>query len=259
MSLNPPTQYTTDANLRARQRLWEQSEDTFDFFGWVLGLADIEPGDRVLDVGCGNGQYLVRLRDRDVDAVGCDLSVGMLRAARPHPALVNGDVQRLPFPDDTFDVVLAPHMLYHVPDRQAAARELRRVLRAGGRCVAVTNGAAHMRSLRALVEAAAQKATPGWTMYNPSTHVFSLDNGAEQLAAGFESVRCVKPEHVAPVSIRDASIVADYVASVADHYGRTVDRPWSEIVDEVRAAVKQKIAADGQFTVAGESGAFVCS
>jgi cyclopropane fatty-acyl-phospholipid synthase-like methyltransferase len=67
----------------------------FDIAGWVLDLAGVMPGMRVLDAGCGNGMYLRALRERQVNAVGCDLSPGMLRQAE-HPALVNADVTAFP-------------------------------------------------------------------------------------------------------------------------------------------------------------------
>ena len=260
MSLNPPTQYAGDGNLRARQRLWDHQDPWFDIVGWVLGLAglDGEFDGRVLDVGCGNGMYLRELRRRGTAAVGCDLSIGMLRASADHPGLVNADVTCLPFGDDSFDVVLAPHMLYHVEDRATAAHELRRVLAADGVCVVVTNGAEHMRALRSLVEAAVRRATPDWEMRNPSTHAFSLDNGAAQLGVAFADVECIRPVDVAPVRLTDAGIAADYVASVADHYQAQTDRPWSEVVDDVRAEVQRTIDTDGEFVVQGSSGAFVC-
>lgn len=261
MSLNPPTQYATDVNLRARQRLWEAQRPPFDIVAWALDLAGLDsPGDhRVLDVGCGNGAYLRAMRDRGVDAIGCDLSPGMLAAAAPHPQLVNADVTALPFPASTFDVVLAPHMLYHVADRQKAARQMRRVLSPGGRCVVLTNGKEHMRALRELVEAAVRVATPGWEMRNPSTHAFSLENGHEQLGAVFQSVECVRPSGVSPVALDDPSIAADYVASVADHYQPETSRPWREVVEDVGAAVQREIKAKGAFIIRGETGAFICS
>jgi len=83
---------------------------------------------RVLDVGCGNGAYLTRRCNRGIDVVGCDLSNGMLAAAAtsaPGVKLVNADVPCLPFETSTFDIVLAPHMLYHMSDLRAAASELR--------------------------------------------------------------------------------------------------------------------------------------
>ena len=225
--------------------------------GWVLELADVEPGLRVLDVGCGNGAYLRTLLARGIDAVGCDLSLGMLRSAGA-PRLVNADVTALPWCDDAFDVVLAPHMLYHVPDRVTAARELRRVLATGGSCIVVTNGARHIRALRDLVEAAAGHGTPGWEMLSPSTHAFSLENGAEQLAGAFASVRCLRVDGAAPVILRDASIAADYVASVGDVYGPEIDRPWCDVVENVRAAVQETIDEHGSFVIEGDTGAFVC-
>lgn len=260
MALNPPTQYASDANLRARQRLWEYQRPPFDLVAWVLDVADVSgaSGHYVLDVGCGNGMYLRELSRRRVDAVGCDLSPGMLTSARPYPRLVNSDVTKLPFPADTFDVVLAPHMLYHVSDRDAAAVELRRVLKSTGCCVVVTNGERHMRSLRALVEAAVRKATPTWEMRNPSTQTFSLENGETQLRSAFESVASVRPDDVAPVRITDAAIAADYVASIADQYQDQTSRPWFEVVDEVRAGVQQEIDERGVFVVVSDTGAFVC-
>ncbi len=158
MELNPPGQYADDRNLRARQRLWGCQVPFFDIAAWVLELAGVAPGMRVLEAGCGNGFYLRALRERRVTAVGCDLSPGMLRTSG-HPALVNADVTTLPVRDGAFDVVLAAHLLDLVPGRNAAIRELRRALAPGGACVAVTNGARHLRSLRELIQRAVQAST----------------------------------------------------------------------------------------------------
>lgn len=259
MSLNPSTQYADDSNLRARQRLWEHQQPAFDIVGWVLGEAGLGTATdrRVLDVGCGNGSYLRELQRRNIAAVGCDLSPGMLAAAGSHLQLVNADVAALPFASGMFDVVLAPHMLYHVADRTRAAMEMRRVLRNGGRCVVVTNGPDHMGALRRLVEAAVRVATPGWEMRNPSTHAFSLHNGHDQLRTAFDRVECVRPEDVAAVELTDAAVAADYVSSVADLYEHETARPWSDVVDDVRTAVQREIDTNGVFVVHGETGAFI--
>src|SRR6185312_9117350 len=83
--LNPPGAYADDGKFRARQRLWQHQTPYFDVVDWVMGLAALEPGQRVLDAGCGNGSYLRALRERPVRAAGLDLSPGMLRAAgHPH-------------------------------------------------------------------------------------------------------------------------------------------------------------------------------
>src|SRR3984957_115227 len=144
-------------------------------------------------------------------------------AAAGCPVLLNADVAALPVRDGGVDVVLAVHMLYHVPDRVAAAGELRRVLAPGGVCVAVTNGARHARSLRALVEQAVRTATPGWRM-RPATRTVTAENAAAQLAVAFDRVTCVRPASEPPVVIRDAALAADYVASLASHYQDEVAR-----------------------------------
>jgi SAM-dependent methyltransferase len=124
--------------------------------------------------------------------------MGMLRAAA-HPALLNADLTALPLRDGAVDVALAVHMLYHVPDREAAIRELRRVVAVGGTCVAVTNGSRHTRSLRDLIERAVRRETPGWRM-RPVTHTFTADNAAAQLSAVFESVTRIRPARTSPAA-----------------------------------------------------------
>jgi SAM-dependent methyltransferase len=257
MNLNPPEQYADDRNFRARQRLWRHQSPFFDLVGWVLDLARLSPGMLVLDAGCGNGAYLRGLRDRRARAVGCDLSAGMLRAA-DHPALVNADITALPARDGAFDVVLAVHMLYHVPDRVTAIGELRRVLAAGGTCIAVTNGAQHMRSLRTLIERAVRAQTPGWQMHSTSTHSFAAENAPAQLGAAFESVTCIRPPSAPRVFIRDAAVAADYVASLASYGQEQAARPWADVVQDVRRQVQAVIDDQGVFTISGDLAAFVC-
>lgn len=132
MSLDPRSQYTTESNPRARQRLWKQQRPKFDVVGWVLDLAGLESArhQRVLDVGCGNGMYLRELTGTPHGGRGLRSLTGHAGRTATHPQLVNADVTRLPFATSVFDVVLAPHMLYHVADRELAAFAMRRVLKA---------------------------------------------------------------------------------------------------------------------------------
>jgi SAM-dependent methyltransferase len=120
VTLNRAGQYSDDRNLRTRQRLWSYQSPFFDIVGWVLGLAELVSGMRVLDAGCGNGLYLRGLRERRVRAAGCYRSLGMLRTAS-HPALLNGDVTALPVRDGAIDVVTAAHMLDLVTGRPLSA------------------------------------------------------------------------------------------------------------------------------------------
>ena len=246
-------QYATDVNLAARQRLWaiSPSEPELRFHDWFLALADIRPGNAVAEIGCGNGVYLAR-----IDAIGMDLSPGMLASARERARgpLVCGDAQQIPFADGAFDVVLAPHMLYHVPDREAAARELRRITRRGGRCVAATNGDDNHAEMVRLVE---DVVGSGWRWQRSAMSSFSLENGGEQLRAGFEHVERVDtPSRV--VHVTDADAFADYLASVADLYQPQITVPWADVVAECRRRCAAVIERDGAFRITAHTGAFVC-
>lgn len=257
MVVPAPSQYADDSNLRARQHLWLRQEPDFDLPGWVVDVAGVQPGTRVLDLGCGSGSYLPRLVVAGAWPVGVDVSLGMLVLAGDAP-LVNADATGLPFCPGVFEVVLAAHMLYHVADLSVTVAEIRRVLTPGGTCVAVTNGEGHIASLRRLVEDAVSESTPGWEMRDPATVAFSLDDGAARLEERFESVRCVRPPVKTKVAIDDAEVVAGYVASVGDHYQPQVGCPWGEVVEECRRAAQKVIDRDGVFVTAGDVGVFVC-
>lgn len=106
-----------------------------------------QPGELVLDAGCGTGMTTRRLSQKGVRVVGLDLSLQSLRYQRevaPEPAvpLVRGDVTVLPFPDETFDRVLCANTLQQLPDgehRQRCIAELARVARPGARIVVTTH------------------------------------------------------------------------------------------------------------------------
>jgi 2-polyprenyl-6-hydroxyphenyl methylase / 3-demethylubiquinone-9 3-methyltransferase len=103
-----------------------------DFYLDALGAA---PG-RVLDAGCGGGLVARGLAEAGARVVGVDrLPACLLVARRAVPARFQpavGQLERLPFADDIFDVVVAADVLEHVPDLPAAVAELARVLRPGG-------------------------------------------------------------------------------------------------------------------------------
>jgi demethylmenaquinone methyltransferase / 2-methoxy-6-polyprenyl-1,4-benzoquinol methylase len=98
--------------------------------------AVVRPGDRVLDACCGTGDLAIAARLRGADVVGLDFSEAMLGRARGKRAdveWVRGDVLALPFDDGSFDAATVGFGVRNVDDLGAGLRELRRVLRPGGR------------------------------------------------------------------------------------------------------------------------------
>ena len=79
----PPTQYATEDNLAARQRLWAISryEPAFSLYPWVLGVAGLRGGEAVLEVGCGEGRVTRDLIARGHHVVAVDITEALLRTA----------------------------------------------------------------------------------------------------------------------------------------------------------------------------------
>jgi ubiquinone/menaquinone biosynthesis C-methylase UbiE len=112
-------------------------------------LAQVKPGNRVLDVGCGTGGLAIAAQKwagPDGQAVGIDPSPEMIQRAcrnaeraRSAAKFETGVAERLPFPDGSFDVVLNRLMLHHLPGdlKPRALAEMRRVLKPGGVCLVV--------------------------------------------------------------------------------------------------------------------------
>jgi SAM-dependent methyltransferase len=113
----------------------------------VLRQAGPAPGQRILDVGCGFGGTIAQLNEdgAELDLVGLNIDARQIaravatvrpRAARGNRiAFVVGDACALPFPDGSFDTLLAVECIFHFPTRVAFFEEARRVLRPGGRLV----------------------------------------------------------------------------------------------------------------------------
>ena len=113
-----------------------------------LDRLDVRPGHRVLDAGCGEGRHCFGALSRGADVVGLDLDRDAMRlpsrALRKRAAergalgaMLGANAFRLPFPDACFDRVICAEVMEHVHEPRAAARELARVTRPGGR-IAVT-------------------------------------------------------------------------------------------------------------------------
>ncbi|HEV2121478.1 MAG TPA: methyltransferase domain-containing protein [Chloroflexota bacterium] len=157
-------QYSDAEKLRIRvqthQQYTERPNDAF--FAWVVSHLAPRAGMTVLDLGCGPGTYhplLTRAVGPDGHLLALDRSPGMVQEARqritdparqPHGtgqvvSFLQADAEQLPLQDTACDRVLAAHMLYHVPDQRQALREMRRVLRPGGRLVLTTMAAAESR------------------------------------------------------------------------------------------------------------------
>jgi SAM-dependent methyltransferase len=194
-------QYATESNLEARRSLYANAEGPDPRELALEAVAECGPG-RVLEVGGGPGELAARIAEE----VGCevvmvDISPRMVELARGRgvEALV-GDVASLPFDAGSFDCAVAAWMLFHVPDVDRGLAELVRVLRPGGRLVAVTNAESHLHELRSIAGRAA------WD------RVFTRENGAEILGRHFDRVE--RRDADGWITIEDHETVRGWVASL---------------------------------------------
>jgi SAM-dependent methyltransferase len=189
--------YATDEMLAIRQRTHElYSVPKINFAEWVLDRISWQGDEQVLDIGAGSGTYfdLVTARIPGGRLVAGDLSLGMLRKAAQRTdacPVINSDVQALPFPDRSFDVVLANHMLYHVPNIDGGLAEIRRVLKPSGAVIAATNSQYNLPEFEQLFRRTYHLlgvVGPETEPMKQTAHHFQLEDGTAKLARHFFAV-----------------------------------------------------------------------
>ena len=201
-------QYATEEHLETRTSVWHPTLDGREPSCEALtAVVQGEPR-RVLEVGCGTGAFAARiatsLPDAELMAVDQSSRFVELTTRRGVEAQV-ADVEELPYDDASFDAVAALWMLYHVGDLHRGLAEIRRVLRPGGRLVAVTNGDEHMADLR--------REAGGEAVLTQ----FSSENGEEALLHHFEDVTR---------DLRTRAFFGDHAAAVAYLHSSQEDVAW---------------------------------
>lgn len=109
-------------------------------FTWdIENLAQyVIPGEKILDLGCGNGRLIEILKDKDIDYIGFDSSEKLIKIAKsnyPKEKFFAGDALNLPFPNNYFDKIFSIRVLPHIPSQKLQLQfmeETKRVLKPGG-------------------------------------------------------------------------------------------------------------------------------
>jgi len=250
-------QYKSSANLDARVTLHQRfSTNPQGWFPWVFDTLEKLPAQaRLLELGCGPGYLWSTCPERIPPGWSLtlsDFSEGMLLAAWRN-LVVTGrafkyeqiDAQSIPYPDESFDIVIANHMLYHVPDRPKAIGEIRRVLKPGGQLVATTVGQNHLKEMT------------GWFNqikadmdFSTATNPFTLENGFEQLSPFFDHVETRR--YSDNLHVTEIPALMDYLRSSV----RAGGMPESEL-QELQRELKHELTLTGKIVVTKDSGLFL--
>jgi SAM-dependent methyltransferase len=138
----------------ARPDDWARSEEQqTPTYEEALRHVRLEPGHRVLDVGCGAGVFLRLVTDRGAHAYGLDASEALVEAARsrvPEADLRVGEMEALPYEDDGFDLVTGFNSFFFATDLVAALGEARRVAKPGAPVVIQVWGPHERNDLEAM-------------------------------------------------------------------------------------------------------------
>jgi ubiquinone/menaquinone biosynthesis C-methylase UbiE len=257
--------YKDASRLDARRQLHAKySTNTHGFLAWVFVHLDLPPTSQVLEVGCGAGYLWLANRHRipgGWDITLADFSAGMLATAHRELStcghafrFVVHDAQALPFADGCFDVIIANHMLYHVPNRPAAYAEFRRVLQPSGRLYAATNSKDNMHELDALVQRFRHARSPERGTARPMNDSrlpqgFNLEHGAAELSQWFASVTLHR--------YADALVVPEAEPLVA--YVRSTGRLTEDELARFQRHVKAVIEQSGPIRISKDVGMFEAS
>jgi len=210
----------------------------------------------ILELGCGSAALWK-------DAAGripagwtitlSDLSDGMLDSAWRNLVVAGRgfkferiDAQSIPYADGTFDAVIANHMLYHVPDRKQALKEMRRVLKGDGILFASTVGERHMSEMWDWLERA------GNVKRKIVTSAFTLENGTEQLQEFFPRVELSR--YLDNLRVTDVPAMMAYIHSMA-----SVAEFQPDMFQTIERELAEMLARRGEIFVEKATGLFKAS
>jgi len=249
------SQYRTADNLNARINLHKKfSTNPIDWHDWVYSQFDLKSGIKVLEIGCGPAtlwQINADLIPSEIQIYLTDFSYGMAKTASSIKLpenrfrFMNCEAGALPFQTGYFDIVIANHMLYHVPDLHLTLNEIYRVLKPSGKLFAATNGKYHMHEIHQLVIEIA----PNLNDKYPITQNFSLENGAELIQQHFSMVDClIYPDSLL---ITEEKPLTDYIQSF---WGTLLTK---NDIEACASKIKNVINQSGVFAVQKCTGLFV--
>ena len=246
-------QYKDSSNLNTRISIHSKYSVNKQGFGnWIISNYNLKNGARVLELGCGTGDMWknhLNIIDNVSQLILTDFSDGMIKTTKETLGENDKlsykvvDIQNIPFEDESFDIVIANMMLYHVPDLAKGLSEVKRVLADDGVFYCATFGEnGIIQYLSSLLK--------DYGVEDNVNKNFTLQNGAQKLGTYFASV--AKLDYEDALEVTDIDDIIDYIYSLSS---------MTELSSAARQDIKQileKHMVNGVLHVPKEYGMFVC-
>ncbi|WP_160686987.1 methyltransferase domain-containing protein [Clostridium sp. C2-6-12] len=252
-------QYKNSANLSARISLHDLfSTNKYGWHKWFYDQLDLCEDMTVLELGCGNGSLWIRNVDRipkNCKITLTDISEGMLEDARQNLGDYSKklnfnrvDAQNIPYEDNSFDVVIADHIFYHISDKQKALSEIKRVLKPKGYLYLATIGKNHLIELRELLKEFKSNIVIAQSDFAED---FGLENGATQISNYFDTIELLRYEDSLIVS--EIEPIINYLYSTT---GNSKEILVGENLKNFESFVESKMKATGDIFITKDTGVF---
>ncbi|APM38403.1 MerR family transcriptional regulator [Clostridium kluyveri] len=253
-------QYENASNLRARIKIHELfSTNKQGWMKWFFNHLNLPDKVSILELGCGDGRLWQKNLDRipeGWDITLTDFSPGMLEDTKKNLTLNLKrfrfnivDVQHIPYKDNSFDVVIANHMLYHVTNIDKALSEIYRTLKPKGYFYASTVGKNHMKEMREIVKSANLQniTTDSWNL----TESFQLENGLDKISTWFKNVTLTRYNDNLKLTIIEP--LMDYIFSMPGNTKNVFDE---NKIHNLKDFLKSEINKNGYIYITKDTGFF---
>lgn len=260
-------QYKTAENLEKRINIHAYySTSKQDWVSWVYERLNLKPGQKVLEMGCGNGQLWSKNAYRlpeGLRIVLTDRSEGMLEQTRKNLISFEEqfkernisvtyqlmDANEPQLMAESFDLIIANHMLYHVEKRENCLQEIANALKPAGTFFCSTVGEGHMREMHEIVsEFDPQVEMP----FEKITVGFNLENGASQLSRFFTRVERQDMDN--DLIVDDVDAIYDYVYSYPGNAPLILDQKG----EEFKKLLQERLEKEGAIYIHKSTGMFIC-
>ena len=257
MEKSMKNQYQDASNISARINLHSlYSVNKQGWFPWIYEQLCVRDGMKVLEIGCGDGTLWKENKDKlpeNIEITLSDTSEGMLRDAKRNVGIGDHrfrfrhfDCQRIPYEDQSFDLVVAGHVLFYCEDISQVCQEVRRALKPGGRFVCSTYGSEHMKEVSELVQKFDDRIVlSAEKLYER----FGRENGAKVLEQYFENVywKTYEDELVIP----DPEPLISYILSCHGNQSQYILERYKEFQTYVRKKTEKG------FRITKDAGVFI--